>query len=161
MNEKSEKIVVFFLVLSFLSGAFCAFIVVKAYDLVNNLWKAMEPTTYSMNTVRDGYRSIGIILPERAWDVNYHFQPLAMDCRWYVAFSADKKDIIKIIEHYKNLYPADSPNFSIPIPKDKKDKRLKWWPYLPSDKLEIIWGEQYWVGYDKANSRVYIYKFTT
>jgi len=164
---KKAILVLSFLVV-FILGFLCSFIITKFQEFAKELSKS---TTFSMNTIREtGMGIMHIEIPERAWDVSYHYQRIAMDGRCYLAFSAEEKDIIKIIERLKNESSKVTSSFSssyiqtfkdIPTPKNNKGRVLKWWIDIPIDKLEIHSGRYYWLGYDKANSRVYVYTFST
>lgn len=167
MKKKTKIIVVcFLLVVFFVCGFLCSSIITKFQEFVKRMSKST--TYYSMNNISIvGDGSTGITIPERAWDIYYNHQQVAMDDRCYVAFSADEKEIIKIIEYLKNESQKETSNFDvrtfkgIPTPKDDKGRVLKWWTDMPIDKLEIHSGRYYWLGYDKANSRVYFYTFST
>ncbi len=163
-----KKIIIAFLFLVFfILGFLCSFIITKFQGFVKAMSKS---TTFSMNTIRESWMGTYIEIPERAWDVSYHFQRIVMDGRCYLAFSADEKDIIKIIDGLKSDSSRVTDNFSssgvqtfknIPTPKDNKGRAVQWWTDMPIDKLEIHSGKYYWLGYDKAKSRVYFYTFST
>ena len=165
--KKAIIILSFFVV--FILGFLCSFIITKMQELAKKL--NSPPTTFSMNTIRQHRMGImHIEIPERAWDVSYHYQPIAMDGCCYLAFSAEEEDIIKIIEGLKrdssrvtdDSSSSYTQNFKdIPTPKDNRGRVVKWWTDIPVDKLEIHSGEYYWLGYDKINSRVYFYTFST
>ena len=163
--KKAIIILSFFVV--FILGFLCSFIITKFQKFTKECHKS---TTFSMNTIRDSWMGIYIEIPERAWDVSYHFQRIVMDGRCYLAFSAEEKDIIKIIKGLKsdssrvtgNSSSSYTQNFKdIPTPKDNRGRVVKWWTDIPIDKLEIHSGIYYWLGYDKVNSRVYFYTFST
>lgn len=161
-------IIAFLFLVFFVLGFLCSFIITKFQEFVKEVSKS---TTFSMNTIREcGMGIMHIEIPERAWDVSYHYQRIAMDGRCYLAFSAEEKDIIKIIERLKNDSSKVTDDFSssytlnfkdITTPKDNKGRVVKWWTDIPTDKLEIHSGRYYWLGYDKAKSRVYFYTFST
>lgn len=150
--------ILLFVSLSFVIGVLCSFFFIKAQDF----WKEWsKPSMYSTDIIKDKCASLGIFMPDKAWDVNMLWRPCGPDVSCHLTFSAENKDIDITIANIAKQESDKTSNFSVPVPVDKNGKSFKWWTDMQKDKLKIYRGSQYWIGYDKEKSRVYIYKFTT
>tara|TARA_B100000609_G_C17180839_1_gene417026 strand:+ start:232 stop:699 length:468 start_codon:yes stop_codon:yes gene_type:complete len=150
--------ILLFISLSFVIGVLCSFFLFKAQDF----WKEWsKPSIYSTDIIKDKCATMGIVLPEKAWDVNMLWQPHGPDVSCHLTFSAGNKDIDTTIGNIKKQESSKTSNFTVPVPVDKNGKSFKWWTDMKKDKLKIYKGSHYWIGYDKEKSHVYIYKFST
>ncbi|MFA7232084.1 MAG: hypothetical protein WC071_12505 [Victivallaceae bacterium] len=155
---KNRIFITLSIVVSFVVGFFCCFVVNKAQTGVKQFLRSSM--TYSMKTVRDKCSGMGVELPLHAWNVDFHWQTFGPDAYCYLAFSADEKDIAETIHKLKKNATKGHENFSIPAPVDNKGRALSWWPSKLLKTMDVQKGMFYWTGYDKHNSRVYIYRFT-
>jgi hypothetical protein len=102
-----------------------------------------------------------IPIPEKAYNIDFYYQGSQNPACW-LAFSESEKEITNMIDEMKKdaLYRFTS-RAEPRIPKDKKGKEIiDWWP-KNYDNLEISSSDFFWIGYDKKNHRVFIYRFST
>ncbi len=130
-------------------------------DIAGQLTEVKVTTTsYDIDLVKRRSAALGINIPEKAWDVNFHMiierEVKVTSC--YLAFSANDDEIEKIItklEYFKNSNKIIK---LPPPPLDENGIALTWWNRMPSNRtLEIYQGENYWLAYDKSEPRMYVY----
>ncbi len=109
--------------------------------------------------IRQRIQSMGIELPEQAWDINLFYQQGGPDVWYYVAFSASPKDIEETISSL--LRSGDKEYQNTPPPaEDHEGNPIAWWRDMPPD-VKVHKGTLFWIGHDEKNSRVYIFRSTT
>ena len=102
---------------------------------------------------------IGIQIPEKAYNIDFYYDEW-QDYTCWVAFSASDEEIQEVIQGL-NIQKQNEYKSTPYMPKDKNGRALLgWWPESTKN-FEIYYGQFCWMGYDKKNSGLYIYKFST
>ncbi len=141
-------------------GALISSVVIILLNGIDKFWK-QEIIDVSSEEITSKINIIGIPIPEKAYNINFYYQGWQNYTCW-LAFSASDTEISKAIEEMKKsaLFRLDI-KAKPDIPLDEKGhKVINWWPEN-HDNLEIFSSDYFWLGYDKKNNRVYIFKFDT
>ena len=115
----------------------------------------------SSSKIRDKVSIRGIQIPEKAYNIDFYYTGF-QDYTYWLAFSASDEEIRKVFPGANTKDKEEyRPNPNSYMPKDKNGNTLlDWWPE-DTENFEIRSSKFGWMGYDKKNSRLYIYKFKT
>jgi len=129
------------------------------YEMQN--FMKTEPEINSFHKLKDNI--LGYAIPDKAYNIEYYCDN-ANDYTCWLAFSATDQEIEATINQLAGRKDADIKHRAEPRlpPKDKYGYDvISGWPEDTSD-FEIYYGEYYlWIRYDKKNSRLYVYDFST
>lgn len=155
MTKNQNRII--FLFLGLLIGVVSTICIYKVKDFLDH-FKGKQ-FSHSSDNLKEKFSRVGVELPEKAYNIDFYYTGF-QDYTCWLAFSASDEEIQEVI---LGLNTQRQDEFKpIPyMPKDKNGKTLlAWWPESTKD-FDIYYGQFCWMGYDKKNSRLYIYKFST
>ncbi len=157
MTKNQNRII--FLFLGLLIGVVSTICIYKVKDFLDH-FKGKQ-FSHSSDNLKEKFSRVGVELPEKAYNIDFYYTS-GIDYTCWIAFSASDNDIqetIQGLEVKSQSKEKYEPTFY--LPKDKNGKTLLvWWPESTKD-FDIYYGQFCWMGYDKKNSRLYIYKFST
>ena len=141
-------------------GALISTAVIFVVNGIDKFWKP-QIINVSSEEITSKISIIGIPIPEKAYNIDFYYIGF-QDYTCCLAFSASEAEITKTIEEMKKIALLRLDSKAKPeIPLDKKgNKIINWWPEN-NDNLEIFSSDLFWIGHDKKNNRIYIYKFDT
>ena len=157
MTKNKNKVI--FLIVGLTIGVFSTIGIYTFKEFMDS-WKTIS-FIYSTSNLKKKTSSIGIELPEKAYNIEFYLFDGFLDYNSYLAFSASEKEIRNFIgqapmTYDKKMGPKPTPD----VIKDKQGQSLiDWWPEDTKD-FEIYYGQFRWMGYDTKNSRLYLYQYS-
>ena len=119
------------------------------------MWSKYSHSSYDL---KYKIEHTNIVLPKKAYDIDFYYKGFNAFTCW-LAFSAGSKEIENMIDQMQEY--DENKTKPIPyVPTDTGGRPLiDWWP-KKMDNIEVFYRQLWWIGYDKENSRVYLYKYS-
>ncbi len=153
MTKNQNKII--FLIIGIFLGIIPTILFYNIKEFLDS-WNT-KPYSHSSEELINKISRFGIIVPQNAYSLDFYLDN-GRDYGCWLAFSASDAEIRKTIS---SLEKEEKYKPTVHLPKDKVGNILiEWWP-KSTKGFEIFYGHYCWMGYDKKNHRLYIYKFTT
>jgi len=151
---------IIFLILGIILGSVSIILFYKVKEMLDS-WSSLPPYINSSEKVYTKLAKIGIELPSKAYNIELYLDDGFLDYTCYLAFSATPKEIKDFIGNAQKKHTNKTMTQATPhISKNKNGQMtISWWPEN-TEKFEIYYRQFCWMGYDKKNSRLYIYQYS-